>query len=124
MKKIISLLSVLAVSVVSGCASLSPDPHPGKLERVGVLLVKECDQRASCSPYTLLESDLQRPRVALNGQVDERLQGRLIAILGTEQGVENGLQLIRVEKTRAITDMDYQSFLVQAVTDYTQQEYG
>ena len=124
MKKIVTLLSVLAVFLLSGCASLSPDPHPGKLERVGVLLVKECNQASNCSPYTLLESDLQKPEVALSGSVDARLEGRLIAVLGIEEGVENGLQLIRVEKTRAITDMDYQSFLGEAVTDYTQQEYG
>jgi hypothetical protein len=115
---------LLAVSLVlSGCASVSGDPHPGKLERVGVLLVNNCTQRSECVPFSLLEPDMQARHVALSGNIDAALGGYLIAVLGTELPSTNGMELIDVGQTRAITEFDYQPFLAQAVSEYTQQNF-
>lgn len=124
MNKTIILLSAMASLILTGCATFSANPHPGKLEQVGVLLVKNCQTDASCSSYSLLEPDLQQRLVALSGTIDDSLKGRLIAVLGTDAGKQNGLQLLSVEQIKAITDFDYQPFLSQAVADYTQQQYG
>jgi len=114
----------LAVSLVlSGCASVTGDPHPGKLERVGVLLVKNCEQSSECVQFSLLEPDMQARHVALSGNIDTSLKGYLIAVLGTELPQQNGMQSIDVEQTRAITEFDYLPFLSQAVAEYTQQNF-
>lgn len=124
MNKLKWLLLIVSGVVLGGCSSLSQNTaHPGKLEHVGVLLVQNCKGDVSCSKYSLLEPDMQMQLVALSGKVDAGLQGRLIAVLGTGSGGQNGLDLIRVEQTRAITEFDYKPFLNQAVTDYIQKKY-
>lgn len=125
MNKLKWLLLIVSGVVLGGCSSLSQNTaHSGKLERVGVLLVQDCDGDSSCSKLSLLEPDMQTRRVALSGKVDAALQGRLIAVLGTGSGGKNGLELVRVEQTRAITEFDYQPFLNQAVADYIQKKYA
>jgi hypothetical protein len=118
------IILFLAVSLaLTGCASVSGDPHPGKLERVGVLLVKNCAQSSECVQFSLLEPDMRARHVALSGNIDVSLKGRLIAVLGTELPQQNGMESIDVEQTRAITEFDYQPFLSQAASEYTQQNF-
>ena len=123
MKNYKILVLLAAGLVLSGCASMSGDPHPGKTERVGVLLVKNCQQNSECAQYSLLEQDMRTRQVALNGDIDASLKGRLIAVLGTEVPMQAGLQSIEVEQSRAITEFDYRPFISEAVSDYTQQTY-
>lgn len=123
MKHLKYLLSGALSLLISGCASFSGDPHPGKLERVGVLLVKTCQSGSDCDQFTLLEPDLQSRRVSLSGNIDASLKGRLIAVLGTELPEHNGMQAVEVEQSKVITEFDYQPFLSQAVSDYTQLNY-
>jgi hypothetical protein len=128
MKNIKTMLLLAFSLVLSGCASFSGDPHPGKLERVGVLLVKNCQQGSECDQFSLLEPDMRTRRVSLSGNIDASLKGRLIAVLG--QGLakkdasgQGGMESINVEQSKAITDFDYQPFLSKAVSDYTQKNY-
>jgi len=118
------VLLVLSVLGLSACASINSNPHPGKSERVGVLLVQDCQGELDCSPFSLLEPDLQNSSIALTGSVDSGMHGHLIAVLGIEIGEKNSLPLLQVEKVRAITDFDYQSFLSLAVSEYTQQTFS
>jgi len=115
---------VLTVLGLSACASIAPNPHPGKSERVGVLLVQDCQGELDCSQFSLLGPDLQSQSVALTGNIDPGMGGRLVAVLGVAVGEKNSLPLLQVEKVRAITDFDYLPFLSQAVSGYTQQTYS
>ncbi len=128
MKNIETMLLLAFSLVLSGCASFSGDPHPGKLERVGVLLVKNCEQGSECDQFSLLEPDMRTRRVSLSGDIDASLKGRLIAVLGkglakTDGSGHGGMESIEVEQSKAITDFDYQPFISNAVSDYTQQNY-
>lgn len=125
MNKIKWLSLILVGMVLSGCSSFSANTqHSGKLERVGVLLVQACESDASCSEFSLLEPDMQSSSVALTGRIDPALQGQLIAILGVGSGKKNGMELVQVEQTRAITTFDYKPFLDMAVADYVQNQYA
>ena len=123
MKKYKFAVIVFTTMILSGCASFSSDPHPGKLERVGVLLVKDCQNQASCDAYSLLQPDLHTRRVALEGNIDASLRGRLIAVLGKQMPAKDGMESINVEQSKAITQFDYLPFIRQAVADYVQQNY-
>ena len=127
MKNIKTMLLLAFSLVLSGCASFSGDPHPGKLERVGVLLVKNCQQGSECDQFSLLEPDMRTRRVSLSGNIDASLKGRLIAVLGQGLVINDGsgqgwMESINVEQSKAITDFDYQPFITKAVSDFTQQE--
>lgn len=127
MKKIKWILFGLIATTLSACSSLpssSSNPHPGKQERVGILLVQDCKQSENCLKYSLLGSGMQSRSVVLIGNIEPSLKGKLIAVLGEELPEKDGLEAIKVEKTRAITDFDYQPFLAQAISAYTQQQYG
>ncbi len=118
------LLGLLGVSLYA-CSSLpGADRHADKLERVGILLVQNCGQRADCYPYSLLGQDIQNRTAILSGNIDASLKGRLIAVLGKELAPQNGMEAIEVEQTLAITDVDYQPFLAQAVATHTSQQFG
>ena len=94
---------ILAVGLLlSGCASLSGDPHPGKLEHVGVLLVKNCAQSSECDQYSLLGQDMKSRSVILSGDVDASLKGHLIAVLGTEVSNNSAMKTIHVEESKSI----------------------
>lgn len=121
MKNYKSMLFLATSLLLSGCASFSGDPHPGKLERVGVLLVKNCQQNSECAQFSLLESDMQTRHVVLSGDIDASLKGHLIAVLGEELPAQNSMESIQVEQSRSITEFDYFPFLSQAVSEYTQQ---
>jgi hypothetical protein len=123
MKNYNTVLFLAASLLLSGCASLSGDPHPGKLESVGVLLVKNCVQSSECAQYSLLEQDMQSRSVALSGNMDASLKGQLIAVLGKEVSNTSEMKSIIVEQSKSITDFDYQPFLSQAVAEYTKQNY-
>jgi len=112
---------VLAVLLLSGCVSLSSNPHPGKIEQVGVLLVKNCQNSSDCDPYSLLEPDMHTRRATLSGNIDASLKGRLIAVLGTQSA--DGSGSIYVEQNRSITQFDYLPFIKKAVADYSRQDY-
>lgn len=118
------VLLTLSVLGLSACASIAPNPHPGKTEHVGVLLAQECHGELDCTPFSLLAPDLQNRSVALSGRIDPALHGRMIAVLGVALGQKNSLEQFQVEKVRAITDFDYQPFLSKAVADYTQQTFS
>ena len=118
------LLGSLGVGLYA-CSSLpGSDPHSGKLERVGILLVQNCGQRTDCYPYSLLGQDIQNRTTILSGNIDASLRGRLIAVLGKELAPQDDMEAIEVEQTLAITGVDYQPFLAQAVTEYTRQQFG
>ncbi len=121
MKTYHTMLLLVTSLALSGCASFSGDPHPGKLERVGVLLVNNCQQSSECAQFSLLESDMQTRHVVLSGNIDASLKGRLIAVLGEELPAQNSMESIQVEQSKAITEFDYFPFLSQAVSDYTQE---
>jgi hypothetical protein len=115
---------ILAVGLLlSSCASLSGDPHPGKLEHVGVLLVKNCAQSSECDQYSLLGQDMKSRSVILSGDIDASLKGRLIAVLGTDVSNNSAMKTIHVEQSKSIVEFDYQPFLNQAVADYTKQNF-
>lgn len=118
-----TLCLLVAGGLLCGCASFSSDPHPGKLERVGVLQVVDCREDTTCVRYSLLGTDMHTRDSALGGAINGSLKGRLIAVLGTDAGQEGGLQHVNVEQTRAITDFDYQPFLRRATADYVQAHY-
>lgn len=112
---------------LSACSSLPKFGSKSKveeLERVGILLVQDCGQSASCHKYSLLESGLRNRSVILAGNISSASKGRLIAVLGKEMAKRNGLEVVNVEKTHAITEFDYQPFLAQAVSSYTRQQYS
>jgi hypothetical protein len=127
MKKFRWMLLVLTWLTLPACSSLVKlgfKPQDEKIERVGILLVQNCGQSASCHKYSLLESGLQNRSVILAGDISSSLKGRLIAVLGKEMVKRDGLEVINVEKTRAITEFDYQPFLAEAVSSYTRQQYS
>ena len=125
MHKIKWLLLIALGVMLGGCGSFSGNAqHPGKLERVGVLLLQNCTSDDACAKFSLLEADMQSRHVALAGRIDAGLQGQLIAILGVGSGEQNGLELIQVEQTREITQFDYKPFLDTAVADYVQKQYS
>ncbi len=123
MKNYKTVLFLAAGLLLSGCTSLSGDLHPGKLERVGVLLVKNCSQSSGCDQYSLLEPDMQSRLVALSGNVDASFKGHLIAVLGKESSNTSKLKSINVEQIKSIIDFDYQPFLSQAVVNYTKENF-
>jgi hypothetical protein len=125
MKNYKSGLLLLASWMLSACASFSSGPHPGKLERVGVLLVQNCqNSNSDCDEFSLLEPDMHARRVTLSGNIDASLTGKLIAVLGKEElPKRSGMESIIVEQTKAITSFDYQPFIRQAVSDYVQENY-
>ncbi len=123
MHKIKFLLLTVLLSTLAACSTFSTTSNSGKLERVGVLLVQDCTDQAECTQFSLLEQDLQTPSVALSGQLSKAMQGQLIAILGMGSGGKNGLELIKVEQSQAITKFDYQPFLSKAVSNYVRTKY-
>ena len=123
MKNYKTVLFLAAGLLLSGCASLSGDPHPGKLESVGVLLVKNCAQSSECHQYSLLGQDMQSRVVILSGNVDASLKGQLIAVLGEEVSNSSSMKMINVEQSKSITEFDYQPFLSRAAADYTKQHF-
>lgn len=120
------LLALIGVTL-SACSSLpkfGSKSQDEKLERVGILLVQDCGQSTSCHKYSLLESGLQNRSAILAGNISSSLKGRLIAVQGKAMVKRDGLEVINVEKTHAITEFDYQPFLAQAVSSYIRQQYN
>lgn len=124
MKNYTNGLLAAVLVLLSGCAALSSsNPHPGKIERVGLLEEHKCNGNQECSRFSLLAPDMREKVALLDGAVDSSLKGRLIAVLGSDSGMQNGVQRIDVERTHSITDFDYQPFLSRAVSDYVDATY-
>ena len=92
MKQYKNLLLLALTLGLSACATLTGDPHPGKTERVGVLLADNCTS-AGCD-FSLLDEDMETPIARLSGNIDRALQGRLLAVLGTDQPAVDGVPSI------------------------------
>ncbi|MCK5920089.1 MAG: hypothetical protein KAG66_04070 [Methylococcales bacterium] len=122
LKILLLMLATLAGSACQSISVLSPTSSAEKLERVGILLSVSCEQAQDCAPYHLLGPDM-RNRTALIGDIPSALTGQLIAVLGRSVDQQQALETLRVSKTIAITDFDYQPFLARAVAQHIEQNY-
>lgn len=141
MKKL--AIFVFTSLILSGCNTIQPVkdgsifPKPSSasssklVERVGVLLVlrdDDCLLSSGCGPrYSLLSEDLRSRTVALIGNVNQSLEGRLIAVQGklSQASASSDIDgVLNVQDTIAITHVPTQSFLETQSDKYISEAYG
>lgn len=121
-KYVLYLISAAGLSACGTLPSLTDTSRTELIERVGILFAQECAGQSACSAHQLLGPNLESSYL-LTGRVSNQMNGQLIAVLGKVSTKKTPITTIEVQKIKAITHFDYQTFLSTAAASYVEEHY-